>query len=77
MPERPIDRERFGGDLGFEALGQRDRARQLYSELAAADTSDFYRRNALARLARWKAPGWMRSGRSSATALPSASGRDT
>jgi soluble lytic murein transglycosylase-like protein len=38
----------------FEALGQPDRARQLYSELAAADTSDFYRRNSLVRLARWK-----------------------
>ncbi len=40
----------------YEALGGRDRARQLYSELAAADTSDFYRRNSLARLARWKRP---------------------
>ncbi|HVR11629.1 MAG TPA: transglycosylase SLT domain-containing protein [Thermoanaerobaculia bacterium] len=40
----------------FEALGERDRARQLYSELAAADTSDFYRRNALVRLARWQHP---------------------
>jgi soluble lytic murein transglycosylase-like protein len=40
----------------FEALGERDHARQLYSELAAADTSDFYRRNSLARLARWKRP---------------------
>ena len=40
----------------FEAQGNRDRARQLYSQLAAADTTDFYRRNALERLARWKAP---------------------
>ncbi|MBV8200723.1 MAG: lytic transglycosylase domain-containing protein [Acidobacteria bacterium] len=38
----------------FEALGQHDRAGQLYSELAAADTSDFYRRNSVVRLARWK-----------------------
>ncbi|HLX07918.1 MAG TPA: lytic transglycosylase domain-containing protein [Thermoanaerobaculia bacterium] len=38
-----------------EELGERERAQQLYSEVAAADTSDFYRRNALARLARFKA----------------------
>jgi soluble lytic murein transglycosylase-like protein len=49
-------RARYWTARCFEALGERDRARQLYSELAAADTSDFYRRNALARLARWKAP---------------------
>jgi soluble lytic murein transglycosylase-like protein len=49
-------RARYWTARSFEALGNRDRARQLYSELAAADTSDFYRRNALARLARWKAP---------------------
>lgn len=35
-----------------EVLHEGDRARRLYSELAAADTSDFYRRNALDRLAR-------------------------
>jgi soluble lytic murein transglycosylase-like protein len=49
-------RARYWTARSFEALGDRDHARQLYSELAAADTSDFYRRNALARLARWKAP---------------------
>jgi soluble lytic murein transglycosylase len=37
----------------FEALGQRDRAREVYAQLAAADTSDFYRRNSLVRLARF------------------------
>jgi soluble lytic murein transglycosylase-like protein len=40
----------------YEVQGQHDRARQLYTELAAADTSDFYRRYAVARLARLKAP---------------------
>jgi len=49
-------RARYWTARCFEAQGNRDRARQLYSELAAADTSDFYRRNALQRLARWKAP---------------------
>jgi soluble lytic murein transglycosylase-like protein len=39
----------------YEAMGQPERARHLYATLAAADTSDFYRRNAVLRLARWKA----------------------
>jgi soluble lytic murein transglycosylase-like protein len=48
-------RARYWIARSCEALGRRDRARQLYDELAAADTSDFYRRYAVARLARWKA----------------------
>lgn len=34
----------------FEALGQTQRAHRLYAEIAAADTTDFYRKHALARL---------------------------
>jgi soluble lytic murein transglycosylase-like protein len=45
----------------YEALGQPERARAIYTELAAADTSDFYRRNAVIRLARWKAAAPPRS----------------
>jgi soluble lytic murein transglycosylase-like protein len=48
-------RARYWTARCFEALGQHERARPLYSELAAADTGDFYRRNAVLRLARWKA----------------------
>jgi soluble lytic murein transglycosylase-like protein len=48
-------RARYWTARCFEALGQHERARQLYSELAAADTGDFYRRNAVLRLGRWKA----------------------
>lgn len=47
-------RARYWTARSFEVLGEPDRARQLYSELAAADTSDFYRRYAQVRLARWK-----------------------
>jgi len=49
-------RARYWTARSYEAMGKPDRARELYSEIAAADTSDFYRLNALARLARWKAP---------------------
>jgi soluble lytic murein transglycosylase-like protein len=48
-------RARYWTARCFEALGQPEQARHLYSELAAADTGDFYRRNAVLRLARWKA----------------------
>ncbi len=41
---------RYWSARAFEALGERGRARSLYAELAAADTTDFYRRHALARL---------------------------
>jgi soluble lytic murein transglycosylase-like protein len=48
-------RARYWIARSYEVLADPDRARQMYAELAAADTSDFYRRNALLRLARWKA----------------------
>jgi len=41
---------RYWSARAFEALGQKARAHELYSELAAADTTDFYRRHAVARL---------------------------
>ena len=34
----------------LERLGERQRAKQLYTEIAGADTTDFYRKHALARL---------------------------
>ncbi len=40
----------------FEGQGESARAQELYSQVAAADTADFYRRNAVLRLARFKAP---------------------
>jgi soluble lytic murein transglycosylase len=41
---------RYWSARAFEAIGDRERAVALYAELAAADTTDFYRRHALARL---------------------------
>ena len=41
---------RYWSARAFEKLGQTSRAKALYDELAAADTTDFYRRHALARL---------------------------
>jgi soluble lytic murein transglycosylase len=41
---------RYWSARAFEALGEADRARALYAELAAADTTDFYRRHALRRI---------------------------
>jgi soluble lytic murein transglycosylase-like protein len=41
---------RYWSARAFEKLGQESRARALYSELAAADTTDFYRRHAVTRL---------------------------
>jgi soluble lytic murein transglycosylase len=48
-------RSRYWIARSHEAQGQPDRAREIYTALAAADTSDFYRRYAVARLARLKA----------------------
>ncbi len=41
---------RYWSARAFDALGQRDRAADLYRDIAGADTADFYRRHALARL---------------------------
>jgi soluble lytic murein transglycosylase len=41
---------RYWSARAFDALGQRDRAAGLYREIAGADTTDFYRKHALARL---------------------------
>jgi soluble lytic murein transglycosylase-like protein len=41
---------RYWTARAFEAIGERERAQRLYAEVAAADTTDFYRRHALARL---------------------------
>jgi soluble lytic murein transglycosylase len=41
---------RYWTARSFERLGETERSRQIYREVAAADTADFYRRNALARL---------------------------
>jgi soluble lytic murein transglycosylase-like protein len=41
---------RYWSARAFDALGDHERARALYAELASADTTDFYRRHALARL---------------------------
>lgn len=43
-------RGRYWTGRAFDALGEAERAQQIYREVAQADTSDFYRRNALARL---------------------------
>src|SRR6185295_1221882 len=45
-------RGRYWAARAFEALGEAERAQQIYGELAAADTTDFYRKNALVRLQR-------------------------
>jgi|GEM_PF-544659 len=42
---------RYWTGRAYEALGHRERAREIYREIAAADTNDFYRKHALARLA--------------------------
>lgn len=41
---------RYWTARSFERLGEIERSRQIYREVAGADTADFYRRNALARL---------------------------
>jgi peptidoglycan lytic transglycosylase len=43
-------RGRYWTARAFEALGEKERAQQIYNEIAQADTTDFYRRNALGRL---------------------------
>jgi soluble lytic murein transglycosylase-like protein len=48
-------RGRYWTARAFEALGETERAQQIYREVAAADTTDFYRKNALTRL-RGQAP---------------------
>jgi soluble lytic murein transglycosylase-like protein len=48
-------RGRYWTARAFEALGEAERAQQIYREVAAADTTDFYRKNALTRL-RGRAP---------------------
>lgn len=45
-------RGRYWAARAFEALGESERAQQIYGELAGADTNDFYRKNALVRLQR-------------------------
>jgi soluble lytic murein transglycosylase-like protein len=42
---------RYWTARAFERLGERERADRLYAEVASVDTTDFYRRHALARLA--------------------------
>ena len=48
-------RGRYWTARAFEALGETERGQQIYREVATADTTDFYRKNALTRL-RGKAP---------------------
>jgi soluble lytic murein transglycosylase len=43
-------RGRYWTARAFDALGETERAQQIYREVAAADTTDFYRKNALTRL---------------------------
>ncbi|HSG39924.1 MAG TPA: lytic transglycosylase domain-containing protein, partial [Thermoanaerobaculia bacterium] len=43
-------RGRYWTGRAFDALGEGERAQQIYSEIIQSDTSDFYRRSALGRL---------------------------
>ena len=43
-------RGRYWTARAFDLLGEGERAQQIYNEIAQADTADFYRRNAVARL---------------------------
>jgi soluble lytic murein transglycosylase len=43
-------RGRYWTGRAFDLLGEGERAQQIYNEIAQADTADFYRRNAVARL---------------------------
>lgn len=45
-------RGRYWTARSFDALGESERAQQIYNEIAQADTADFYLRNAQARLRR-------------------------
>jgi soluble lytic murein transglycosylase-like protein len=48
--ESSARRGRYWSARAFDALGDSERAQQIYNEIAQADTSDFYRRSALNRL---------------------------
>ena len=43
-------RGRYWTARSFDALGETERAQQIYTEIAQADTTDFYRKNALSRI---------------------------
>jgi soluble lytic murein transglycosylase-like protein len=43
-------RGRYWTGRAFDLLGEKERAQQIYNEIAQADTADFYSRNAVARL---------------------------
>ncbi len=43
-------RGRYWTGRAFDALGETERSQQIYTEIAQADTNDFYRRNALSRV---------------------------
>jgi soluble lytic murein transglycosylase-like protein len=43
-------RGRYWTARAFEAMGETERAQQIYREVASSDTADFYRKNAIARL---------------------------
>jgi soluble lytic murein transglycosylase len=45
-------RGRYWTARAFEALGETERSQQIYREVASADTSDLYSKNAIARLGR-------------------------
>lgn len=50
-PEHRLTRSgRYWTGRAFEELGEEARARRIYAEIASADTTDFYRKHALARL---------------------------
>jgi soluble lytic murein transglycosylase-like protein len=50
-PRAPAARRgRYWTARAFAQLGEHERAAQIYAEVAAADTTDFYRKNALARV---------------------------
>jgi soluble lytic murein transglycosylase len=48
--ESSARRGRYWSARAFDALGENERAQQIYNEIAQADTSDFYRRSALNRM---------------------------
>ncbi len=50
-------RGRYWTARAFGKLGETERAAEIYAEVAAADTTDFYRKNALARVKTPVAPG--------------------
>ena len=49
-------RGRYWTGRAFGALGETERAQQIFREVAASDTTDFYRKNALAHLQKKPAP---------------------